>query len=205
MSSLYRLCALLVAALVIGCTGAQPSSSPPASPPPSAASTPSAAPSSSANPSGTLDPSLSDAGIVGRATLTNDTRAGRNGTYDIIGVDADSSCGISFEGDEVIAVAARYDAPEGQLRQMGVSVPRADVPSEDGQITSGITDGGASFDFVSQSGIGTQYSGNAADDDRTSATIAVTRHGAGLTFDFSGSTWDSISFSGQLVCAVVDD
>jgi hypothetical protein len=165
----------------------------------------SAAPSSSANPGASLDPSASEVGIVGRASITNDTRADRNGTYDIIGAANGSSCGISFGGDEIIADASNYDAPDGQLRQVSVNVPRTEVPSAEGQTTSGVTDGGATIDFVSESGIGTQYSGNAAEDDRTSSTIAVTRHGAGLTFDFTGSTWDSISFSGQLVCAVVDD
>lgn len=200
MTSIRHASALFFVLVAAGCATGQPTAVP-ATP----TAQPSPAPSAAPSPAPSLDPSLSDAGIVGRATITNDSRAGRNGTYDIIGVAADSSCGISFEGDEVIAVAANYDAPEGQLRQMSVNVPREDVPAEDGQTTSGITDGGASFDFVSQSGIGTQYSGNAADDERTSSTIAVTRHGTGLAFDFTGTTWDAIPFSGQLICADVDD
>ena len=38
-------------------------------------------------------------------------------------------------------------------------------------------------------------------DDRTSASITVTRSGSTLTFDFGASTWDGIFFSGQMACA----
>lgn len=195
---------LLLVLVAAGCGGGQPTPPPATTAAPSA--TPSAPPSASPSSAASLDPSLSDAGVVGRVTITNDTRAGRDGTHDIVGVAADgSSCGISFDGDYLVAVAWYDDAPEGQLRQMGVSVRIDDVPTDDGAVSSGITDGNVAADFASANGIGTQYSANNVSDERTSSTIDVTRRGAGLVFDYVGTTWDAIPFSGQLVCADVDD
>lgn len=203
------------AALFVACTGGQPTTPPstpvPSSPPiatvvpstetPSAApgtATPSTAPST--EPGASLDPSLSDAGIVARVTLTNDTRGGRDGTHDIIGLGSDgSSCSFTFEGDEFIAVAWYTAAPNGQIHSFGITVAAADVPAEDGSTTD-IADGGVSFDFKSSSGFGTSYTG-ATRDNESSATIDVTRAGTSLTFDFDGVTYDGVNFAGQMICA----
>lgn len=163
---------------------------------------PSTAPSSgpTSEPGASLDPSLSDAGIVARVTITNDTRGGRDGTHDIIGVDADGSeCSGAFEDDYVV-VAWYDDAPIGQIHRFSVSVAHADVPAEDGSTTD-IEDGGVSFDFVSESGFGTQYTGNATRENEGSATIDVTRAGTSLTFDFEGVTNDGVNFAGQMICS----
>lgn len=185
----------LLAAFVTACGGA-------ANPTPTGAPTPTAAPTSAPTSAASLDPSLSDAGVVGRATITGDTRAGRDGTYEVIGVDADgSSCGVSFEGDEFTANATNESAPEGQVRLIAVTIPSEDVPAGDGQQTAGVSDGRVAIDFASGSFIGTLYSGEPVDDERTSASIDVTRQGTMLVFDYQGTTWDSINFSGRLICA----
>lgn len=153
-----------------------------------------------------LDPSLSDAGVVGRGTITGDSRldVSRDGTYDIVGV-ADhgfgSGCEASFDGEEFIAVAYDDDAPDGQLRQMGVTVAASDVPETD-ETVSAIEDGGVYMEFASENFFGTAYSADQADDDRTSATINVTRSGDRLTFDFSGNTWDEVDMTGLVVCEI---
>jgi hypothetical protein len=78
-------------------------------------------------------------------------------------------------------------------------VPTASVPRSDGR--SEDIDGRASFDFVSESGFGTTYSGDAPDDDGR-ASIDVNRLGVLLSFAFEGVTWDDVAFEGQLVCAL---
>jgi hypothetical protein len=189
----------LLAAFVTACGGA-------ANPTPTgAAPTPTAAPSSAPTSAPSLDPSLSDAGVVGRATISGDTRADRDGTYEVIGVDADgSSCGVSFEGDEFIANATNESAPEGQVRLIAVTIPSGDVPAGDGDNTAGVADGRVAIDFASSSFIGTLYAGEPVEDDRTSASIDVTRQGTMLVFEYQGTTWDSINFSGQLICENAD-
>jgi hypothetical protein len=153
-----------------------------------------------------LDPSLSDAGVVGRATIAGDTRADRDGTYQVNGVDADgSSCGVYFEGDEFTANATNESAPDGQVRLIAVTIPSEDVPADDGQRTVGVSDGRVAIDFASSSFIGTLYTGEPTEDDRTSASIDVTRQGTMLVFDYQGTTWDSVNISGQLICADVAD
>ena len=160
----------------------------------------SAPPNPTAPPLATLDPSRSDAGVFGRVTIDNDTRADRNGVYDIYGVDDDGSeCSGAFEEPDYIVVAYDEDAADGYLRQLGVSVAAADIPEEDG-IIYGIANGGVSFDFASETGFGTTYSGNSTRENQGSSTIDVTRSGAGLVFDFTGVTYDAVTFTGTLVC-----
>jgi len=159
-----------------------------------------------AAPSGGLDPSLSDEGVVGRITITGDARRdeSRDGTYEIIGGTADgfdSSCGYSLD-DEFTAVAWDDDAPEGQIRQMAVTVAAANIPEGDETI-SGIEDGRVYTEFMSENFFGTAYSADAADDDRTSVTVDVTRIGDGLVFDYTGLTWDQVEFTGQMACAEI--
>lgn len=150
-------------------------------------------------PTESLDPTLSDAGIAARVTVTNDARANRDGTYDIYGVDEDGSeCSGAFE-DDYLVVAWYDDAPDGHIRRFSVRVAHEDVPSSDGATTD-ITDGGVSFDF-SGGFIGTTYTGSATREDEGSATIDVTRSGDSLTFDFEGVTNDGVNFVGQLICA----
>ncbi len=216
MFLLRRATLFLSAALFVACTGGQPTTPPstlvPSSPPiatvvPST-ETPSAAPATaepttapSAGPGASLDPSLSDAGIVARVTLTNDTRGGRDGPHDVIGLASDGSdCSFTFEGDEFIAVAWYTAAPNGQIHRFGITVAATDVPAEDGSTTD-IVDGGVSFDFKSESGVGTQYTGNATRDNEGSATIDVNRAGTSLTLDFEGVTYDGVTFAGQMICS----
>ncbi len=204
----------LLAAFVTACGGpANPTPTPttpgstqaPSQVPTGAPSAPTATPTSAPTSAASLDPGLSDAGVVGRATVTGDTRADRDGTYEIIGVAADgSSCEISFAGDEFTANATNESAPEGQVRLIAVTIPSEDVPAGDGGQKTGVPDGRVNIDFVSSSFIGTTYSGDPAEDDRTSASIDVTRQGTMLVFDYQGTTWDAISFSGQLICANAD-
>lgn len=209
-----RACALIVVALLIGCTGAQPSSSPTASPPPtvaptapatapattSAAPTPSPTPADVPSPGCCIDPSLSDAGIAARVTIVNDGRAERDGTHDIYGVAADGSeCDGSFEEPAFVVVAWDDDAPDGSIHRFGISIGADDIPEADGT-TGGITDGSVSFDFVSESGFGTTYTGAAMRENEGSSTISVTRSGSTLTFQFDGVTWDNVSFGGEFVC-----
>ena len=164
-----------------------------------ATAAPSVGPTS--GPSASLDPTLSDAGIVARVTLANDSFGQRDGTYDVVGLAADASdCSPTFEGDEYIAVAWHDDAPIGQIFRFGVSVAADDVPDADGTVT-GVTDGGVSFDFVSETGVGTQYSGNSTVPNSGSSTIDVTRSGSSLTFDFEAVTFAGATFSGQMICA----
>lgn len=161
--------------------------------------TPSVAPSATSGAS--LDPSQSDAGIAATVTLTNDTRGGRDGTHEIYAVaDDGSECSGSFEEPDFIVVAWYDDAPDGMIHRFGISVAAEDVPTADGTTTD-VADGGVSFDFVSPSGIGTQYTGNATRENEGSSMIDITRSGSMLTFDFEGVTNDNVNFAGQFVCA----
>jgi hypothetical protein len=89
----------------------------------------------------------------------------------------------------------------GEIRRLGVSVEKEDVPATDGS-TPDITHGCVSFDFASPTGVGTQYSGNATVNEGSS-TIDVTSAGTTLTFDFEGATSAGATFSGQIICAEV--
>ncbi len=181
-------------------TAAAPTDAPTDAATPTPEATASVAPSATSGAS--LDPSQSDAGIVGRVTITGDTRSGRDGTHDIIAVDADGSdCSQGFS-DDFTAIAWYDEAPEGMIHWMSVSVLGTNIPDEDGT-TSDVTDGRIWIDFVSEDFGGTAYSADTADDERTSATIDVTRAGETLVFDFEATTWDDIPFSGQMVCAGV--
>ena len=155
-------------------------------------------------PSESLDPSQSDAGIVGRATISGDSRTDviRDGTWDIVGVAEDgfgSGCSPSFDGEEFIASAYDDDAPEGEVTRMGVTVAASDIPEGD-EVVSGIEDGGVNIEFQSEEFFGSSYSADKEDDDRTSVTIGVTRSGDQLTFDFNGLTWDGVEITGLIVC-----
>ena len=163
---------------------------------------PSAAPSGAptVDPGASLDPALSDAGIVGRVTIANDTRDDRSGTHDIVGVAADASdCAYSFDGDEFIAVAYNEDVANGAVRQMSVTVPTDSMPANDGEQRIDISNGSAFVDFMSETGVGTSYTGAAERDEGTS-TIDVTVSGDLVIFDFEAATGDDITFAGQLVC-----
>lgn len=205
-----RACALIVFALVIGCTGAQPGSSPTASPATSAVPSVPATTAAMPTPSPTqpnvptpgccVDPTLSDAGVAAQVTIVNDTRAHRDGTHDIYGVAADGSeCDGSFEEPDFIVVAWDDDAPDGSIHRFGISVGADDIPATDGS-TADITDGSVSFDFASPSGFGTTYTGAAMRENEGSSTISVTRSGTTLTFHFDGVTWDNVGFGGEFVC-----
>jgi len=184
---------------------------------PSPDATPTAAPSSEApseepssrpatvEPGSSLDPSLSDAGVVGRLTIVNDIRGDRSGTYDIIGLGEDGSdCSFSFEGDEFTALAWYDAAPEGMLHQMALTIPTDTVPVNDGEQRAAIPDGRFYADFVSESGFGTAYSGAPEQDDGTLKVDAV-RRASTLTLSFSGTTWDAIEFEGQMICTGLVD
>jgi hypothetical protein len=157
-----------------------------------------------ATPSEGLDPSLSDAGVVGRITINGEERdpgRPRNGTHDIIGTAADgSSCGPSLVDDGYTAVAWHYESGESNVRQMFVVVPVDAVPATDGT-TEDITDGRAGADFNSETGFGTLYYGDVTRESQGHALIDVTRIGDLLIFDYEGVTWDDVSFSGQMICA----
>jgi hypothetical protein len=204
---------LSVAALVIAACGGQPISSPGATTPAATGqptSQPTGQPTSqptgqpTSQPTGqptgapSLDPALSDAGVVAQATLPNDTRGGRTGTHLIVGqASAGSQCGSAFDEDFLV-VAWVEDAAVGELHRLSVSVPRDQVP-EDAGVTEDI-DGRVSFDFISESGFGTQYTGDSSGEDDGSSSIDVARAGDLLVFSFEGVTWDEVAFSGQAVC-----
>ena len=216
MNQLRSFGLLTVALVLFACTGGgQPTTSPSSvTANPGRTSTPATAPTGepatlvptsaqSQAPTASLDPALSDAGIVARVTLSNDSGGGRDGTHDIYGVaDDGSECSGSFESPEYIVVAWHDDAPNGQIHRFGITVAADDVPTSDGS-TTGIVDGGVSFSFASESGLGTQYTGNATRENEGSVTIDVTRSGDSLTFDFAGVTSNAVNFAGQLICAEV--
>lgn len=210
------LLALLVASTAVACAGGTTSTTTPSSgasspvAPSAAASTAvssdapatdaATGPPASVEPGASLDPTKSDAGIAARLTISNDTRGGRDGTHDIYGVAGDGSeCDGAFE-DGFVVVAWYDDAPQGTIRQFSIGVEKDDVPEEDGT-SSGIEGGRVSFDFASETGVGTQYTGDAAGDDEGSSTIDITRAGSSLTFDFEGVTFAGVEFTGQLICA----
>jgi hypothetical protein len=144
---------------------------------------------------------MSDAGIVARVSLTNDTRGARDGTHEIIGVDADGSYCLNDLSDPTYTAVAWYDdAPNGLIHRFSVSVPSGDIPADDRTIAD-IRDGGVSFDFVSESGFGTQYTGASGRENEGSSIIAVTRYGTAVIFDFEGETYDGVNFAGQMICA----
>jgi hypothetical protein len=217
MSRSPRVLALSALFVAAACGGGQATTAPTAQPTiaPTTAPTaqptiaptaePTAAPTTPAEPTPTtaasLDPTQSDAGIAATVTITSDSRGGRDGTHEIYGVAADGSeCNGSFEEPEFIVVAWYDDAPDGMIHRFGITVAADDIPEADGT-TADITDGSVSFDFVSASGFGTTYTGAATRDNEGSSTIAVTRSGPALTFDFEGVTYDNVSFAGQFVCA----
>src|SRR5688572_24196026 len=100
-------------------TAAPPTAAPvtaaPATPAPPTPAPATDAPATDAppTPSEGLDPSLSDAGVVGRITINGEERdpgRPRNGTHDIIGTAADGSrCGPSEIDDGYTAVAWHYE------------------------------------------------------------------------------------------------
>jgi len=153
-------------------------------------------------PGSTLDPTVSDAGIVGRLIISNDTRNDYTGTHDIIGLQADgSNCSVSLDGADFTAVAWYDAAPDGMLHQMAVTVPADTVPANDGEHRAAINNGTVYADFVSESGFGTAYSGAVGNGDGSSSSIDIVLIGKTLEFDFSGTTWDGIDFTGQMLCA----
>lgn len=163
---------------------------------------PTTAPSAVPSASASLDPGTSDAGVVGVATVSGDQRGQRDGTYQIAGLAADgSSCDTSFEGDEFLVSAVNESVAKGQIRSMFVNVPTTSLPTQDGQTSEPITTDRAGFDFASDAFGGTLYVGEPADDDRTTMSITVSQTGSDLVFAFSGTTWDGIAISGQMVCA----
>jgi hypothetical protein len=154
-----------------------------------------------------LDPGLSDAGVVGRVTITGDSRldVSRDGTYDVIGVAADgfgSDCSYSFDGEEFTAVAYNDSADSEQIRHMAVTVAASNIPEGD-ETVSGIEDGRVYMEFMTEEFFGSAYRADTADDDRTSVTINVTRSGDEVTFDYSGFTWDQVDLTGSMVCGSV--
>jgi hypothetical protein len=155
-------------------------------------------------PGSSLDPSASDAGVVGQVTISNDTRANRDGTYEIIGI-ADngfgSGCTYSFEGDELTTVAWYDAAPDGQIHQMATTIKSDDVPTADGESNTGISDGRVYIDFVSETGFGTAYTGDPTDPEHGgSVTIDASLSGDVLTLAYVGKTWDLVDYSGQMLC-----
>jgi hypothetical protein len=211
MSSTRPALALVAVLLAAACGGPGPTGPAPASPAP--AGTPSDTPAPEATPAtppagtpaagpdGGLDTALSDAGVVGQATLPDDTRGGRTGTHVIVGQRAaGSGCTYSFDGTEFTAVAWVDDAAEGELARLSVTVPTDDVPRQDGR-TEGI-DGRVSFDFASESGFGALYTGDSSSANEGRSSIDANRLGVLLSFDFEGVTWDDVAFSGQLLCAL---
>ncbi len=198
--------ALICGLFIAACGGAPPAASGPPEVPteaPSGAAPTTMAPAPSADPGAPLDPSLSDAGVVARVAISNDQRStSRNGPHEIIGVEEDASdCSLSFDGTKYSAVAWHDDAPDGDIFRFSVTVPADTIPDADG--SSADISGRVSFDFMSQAGFGTLYTGDASDDDSGSAAVSVTRLGERLDFAFEGVTGDDVSFAGQLVCAPV--
>ena len=173
-------------------------------PTPDASHMPTSAPIRTPIPGSTLDPSLSDAGVAGRITIPNDTRDANNnrtGTSEILGLaDDGSDCDYSLDGTEFTAVAWYDAAPNGMLQQMAVTIGTDFLPANDGEQRMGITNGSVYADFVSESGFGTAYGGALSKGDGSSSSIDVAMTGTTLVFTFTGTTWDGITFSGQMMC-----
>ncbi len=188
-------------------TPAAPSDAPPTTgPTTSATARPSVEPSPKAIrtpiPGSSLDPSLSEAGVAGRLTIPDDSRNGWSGTHEILGLAEDGSdCDFSFDGNEFTAVAWYDSAPDGMLHQMSVTIGTDYVPANDGEQRMGINDGSIYADFVSESGFGTAYVGATSKGDGSSSSIDATLKGDTLVFSFTGTTWDGIEFSGQMMCS----
>lgn len=196
---------LAAASLALAACGGQPTTSPAATTPP-----PTGQPTATPQPGGTsqptaqpsaapsLDPALSDAGVVAQATLPNDTRGNRTGTHVIIGqAAAGSQCGSAFDEDFLV-VAWVDGAAVGELHRLSVSVTRDQVPQDAGVIED--IDGRVSFDFISESGFGTLYTGDSSQADEGSSSIDIARAGDMLILSFEGVTWDDVAFSGQAIC-----
>jgi hypothetical protein len=162
-------------------------------------------------PGSSLDVTQSDAGVAGRLAIPDDTRDDRIGTADhtgtseILGRTSDGSdCSYSFDGDTFTAVAWYDAAPDGMLHQMAVSIPSDEMPANAGEQRSGISNGRVYADFASESGFGTTYSGDATEENNGgSSTIAAVLNADTLTFTFTGTTWDGVDFSGQMICTGV--
>ncbi len=186
----------------------QPTSASTAAPtaPPTAAPTtpPTAEPSPEpTGDGGNLDPSLSDAGIVVRVTLSDDSRGfERDSTYDIIAVSEDGSyCSFTFDGEDYQAVAYDLSTEVEQVQRISVTIPWDSIPEGDGDTRD--VDGRVSFDFNSESFVGMTYTGDASQENEGASTIDVDRVGEKLTFTFDSTTWDDATFDGQLVCATL--
>lgn len=177
-----------------------PTAAPTAPPTASPTADPSPAPTADA---GALDPSLSDAGIVARVTLSGDSRGfDRDGTYDVIAVSDDGSyCSFTFDGEEYQAIAYDLGTDPEQVQRLSVTIPWDAIPEADGETTG--VDGRVSFDFNAESFFGMTYTGDASHEDEGSSTIDVNRAGQTLAFAFDATTWDDATFSGQAVCATL--
>ena len=225
MNKLRSFGLLTAALLVVACGGSGPTTPPatvfgsfvPASvhhltpdpanfspvPQPSATEAPATeAPPTEAPPSGEpgddLDPSLSDAGVVGRVTISNDSRGDRDGVHDIIGVAGDgSSCSVSLQGDVFTAYAGYAVGSDGEIDQMGVSLDPTLLPSAGGPPAS-TNEGRVFIDFVSESGFGTTYSGASSEENGGRSLIIVSLAGDTLVLDYQGTTWDDVDFEGQM-------
>jgi hypothetical protein len=176
----------------------------PTAPPTAPTSTPTVEPSPEpTNGTGDLNPSLSDAGIVARVTLSGDSRGfDRDGTYDVIAVSDDGPyCSFTFDGDEYQAIAYDLSTDLEQVQRLSVTIPWDAIPESDGD-TLGV-EGRVSFDFNAESIFGMTYTGDASHEDEGSSTIDVDRAGQMVTFSFDSTTWDDATFSGQLVCATL--
>jgi hypothetical protein len=164
-------------------------------------------------PGSSLDVTQSDSGVAGRFTIANGVGEGslrpydRTGTHEILGRAADGSeCSFSFSGDTFGAVAWYDDAPNEMLHQLTVVVPADEMPSNDGEQRAGIADGRVYADFASDQGFGTAYSGDLNEESNGgTSTIDIAQDGDTVTFSFTGTTWDKIDFSGQLICTGVTD
>lgn len=153
-------------------------------------------------PGSTLDPSMSDSGVVGRLIIANDTRNDFTGTHDIYGLESDgSNCSYSFDGNEFTAVAWYDDAPDGMLHQMAVTVPADTVPANDGEQRAAISNGSVYADFATETGFGSAYSGAISKEDGSSSSIDIVLNADTMVFTFTGTTWDDIEFSGQMMCS----
>ena len=181
---------------------AQPTTPPATTPPATATPTEAATEAPTVEPGSSLDPSESDAGVVARVTITNDTRGDRDGTHTIVGLADDGSyCSSDLASPTYTALAWYDDAPDGKIHRFSITVPLEDVLQEDGEVTD-ITDGRVSLDFVSESGFGTQYDNDNSDPEHGgSGTVDVVRAGDSVIFSFQGTTWDGVSVEGQLICA----
>jgi hypothetical protein len=97
--------------------------------------------------------------------------------------------------------ADRDAAPDGSA-----NLDRCHSGENDGEQRAGISDGRVYTDFSSESGFGTVYSGDSTEEtDGGTSAIDVERSGDTLVFTFTGTTWDDIDFSGQMMCTGMSD